>query len=105
MLTAMLINVVEHGHGKRAGVPGYYVAGKTGTAQVPKKDGKGYEANNNIGSFVGYAPADDPKFVMLFRINHPRNVVFAESSAAPAWGQMAQFLLNYYNIPPTRPIK
>lgn len=102
MLTAMLINVVELGHGKRAGVSGYYVAGKTGTAQVPRKDGKGYDPNNNIGTFVGYAPADDPKFVMLVRIDHPRDVSFAESSAAPAWGQIAQFLLNYYNVPPTR---
>jgi cell division protein FtsI/penicillin-binding protein 2 len=105
MLTAMLINVVELGHGKRAGVPGYYVAGKTGTAQVPRKDGRGYEANNNIGTFAGYAPADDPKFVMLVRIDHPRDVTFAESTAAPAWGQIAQFLLNYYNVPPNRTVK
>lgn len=102
-MTAMLINVVERGHGSRAGVAGYYVAGKTGTAQVPRKDGRGYEANNNIGSFAGYAPAEDPKFVMLVRINHPRDVSFAESSAAPAWGQIAQFALNYYNIAPNRP--
>ncbi len=103
-MTAMLINVVERGHGKPAGVPGYYVAGKTGTAQVPRKDGQGYEPNNNIGTFLGYAPADDPKFVMLVRINHPRDVSFAESSAAPAWGQIAQFVLNYYNIAPTRAV-
>jgi cell division protein FtsI/penicillin-binding protein 2 len=101
-VSAMLVNVVEKGHGKRAGVPGYYVAGKTGTAQVPRKDGKGYEANNNIGSFIGYAPVEDPKFVMLVRINHPRTVSFAESTAAPAFGKMAQFLLTYYNVPPNR---
>ncbi len=101
-VSAMLVNVVEKGHGKKAGVPGYYVAGKTGTAQVPRKDGKGYEANNNIGSFLGYAPVEDPKFVMLVRVNHPRTVSFAESTAAPAFGKMAQFLLTYYNVPPTR---
>lgn len=101
-ITAMLINVVEKGHGTRAGVPGYYVAGKTGTAQVPRKDGRGYEPNNNIGSFAGYAPAENPKFVMLVRINHPRDVSFAESSAAPAWGEIAQFALNYFNVPPSR---
>jgi cell division protein FtsI/penicillin-binding protein 2 len=101
-VSAMLVNVVENGHGKRAGVKGYYVAGKTGTAQVPKKNGGGYEENNNIGSFAGFAPVDDPRFVMLVRINHPRTVGYAESTAAPAFGTMAQFLLQYYNVPPTR---
>lgn len=104
VLSAMLVDVVEQGHGKKASVPGYYVAGKTGTAQVPRKDGKGYDTNNNIGSFIGYAPVESPKFVMLVRINHPRTVKFAESTAAPAFGEMAKFILNYFNIAPTRPI-
>lgn len=101
-ISAMLVNVVENGHGKKAKVPGYYVAGKTGTAQVPLKDGKGYDPSNNIGSFAGYAPVEDPRFVMLVRINHPRNVSFAETTAAPAFGTMAQFLLQYFNVAPTR---
>ncbi|MCC7356182.1 MAG: penicillin-binding protein 2 [Candidatus Doudnabacteria bacterium] len=101
-ISAMLVNVVENGHGKRAGVPGYYIAGKTGTAQVPRQDGKGYETNNNIGSFAGYGPVEDPRFVMVVRINHPRTVQYAESTAAPAFGQIAQFILNYYNIQPNR---
>jgi cell division protein FtsI/penicillin-binding protein 2 len=104
-VSAMLVNVVEKGHGTRAAVPGYYIAGKTGTAQVPRKDGKGYEENNNIGSFIGYGPVEDPKFLMLVRINHPRTVRFAESTAAPAFGELAKFILNYYNISPTRPVK
>ena len=102
-LSAMLVSVIENGHGKKAGVPGYYLAGKTGTAQVPKKGG-GYEENNNIGTFVGFGPVEDPKFVMLVRVDHPRDVTFAESTAAPAWGKMAQFILNYYHIAPTREI-
>lgn len=102
MVSAMLVNVVELGHGKKAGVKQYYVAGKTGTAQVPRADGKGYEANNNIGSFIGYAPVEDPKFLALVRINHPRDVTFAETSAAPTFGELAQFILNYYSVPPTR---
>jgi cell division protein FtsI/penicillin-binding protein 2 len=101
-VSAMLVNVVENGHGKKAAVPGYYVAGKTGTAQVPREDGRGYEANNNIGSFAGFAPVEDPRFVMLVRINHPRTVSFAESTAAPAFGTMAQFLLQYFNVSPVR---
>ncbi len=102
LVSAMLVNVVENGHGKKAGVAGYYVAGKTGTAQVSRKDGKGYEANNNIGSFIGYAPVKDPKFVMIVRVNHPRTVKFAETTAAPAFGELAQYILNYYNVPPSR---
>ncbi len=103
-MAAMLVSVVENGHGKKAGVLGYYMAGKTGTAQVAKKDGKGYEENNNIGSFIGFGPVEEPKFIMLVRIDHPRDVKYAESTAAPTWGKMAEFILNYYHIPPTRPI-
>lgn len=100
-VSAMLVNVVENGHGKRAGVPGYAIAGKTGTAQVARKDGKpGYEENNNIGSFIGFGPVENPKFLMLVRINHPRDVDFAESTAAPAFGELAQFILNYYHVAP-----
>lgn len=101
-VAAMMVNVVENGHGKQAAVPGYYIAGKTGTAQVPRKDGKGYEDNNNIGSFIGFGPVEDPKFLMLVRINHPRTVKFAESTAAPAFGEIARFLVQHYKIPPTR---
>lgn len=101
-VAAMMVNVVEKGHGVKAAVPGYYVAGKTGTAQVPLKGGKGYDQNNNIGSFIGFAPVEDPKFVMLVRINHPRSVKFAESTAAPAWGSIAAFLLQHFKVPTTR---
>ena len=100
-LTRMLVSVVQNGHGKRAGVPGYIVAGKTGTAQVPKKEGGGYEDKQHIGSFAGFAPAYDPKFAMLVKLDNPRNVEWAESSAAPTFGEMAKFLLDYYNIEPT----
>lgn len=92
----MLIGVVENGHGKKAAVEGYKVAGKTGTAQIAKKGG-GYEENQHIGSFVGYAPADDPQFVLLVKLDKPSNVEFAESSAAPTFGIIAKWLLtNYY---------
>jgi cell division protein FtsI/penicillin-binding protein 2 len=100
----MLVSVVENGHGKRASVPGYWVAGKTGTAQVPRTDGLGYQKDVSIGSFAGYAPASDPRFVMLIKIDHPRDVEWAESSAAPLFGDMAKFLLTYLKVPPERPI-
>lgn len=104
LISAMLVDVVENGHGKRAGVPGYYVAGKTGTAQIPNPKG-GYLADATIGSFVGYLPAENPQFVMLVKIDRPKTVQFAESSAAPIFGEMAKFLVSYLQIPPERPIR
>ncbi len=102
LISSMLVSVVENGHGKRAAVPGYYVAGKTGTAQVPRRDGKGYEKDITIGSFVGFAPLQNPRFVMLAKIDHPRDVQWAESTAAPLFGEIAKFLLQYMNVPTER---
>lgn len=104
LVSGMLVEVVERGHGKRAGVPGYYIAGKTGTAQIPRSDGQGYEEGpgSTIGSFVGYGPVSDPKFAMIVRIDRPLDVRFAESSAAPLFGKLAKFFLQYYEIPPDR---
>lgn len=102
LLSGMLVAVIEKGHGARAGVPGYWLAGKTGTAQIPRKEGGGYEVGQTIGSFAGFGPVDDPKFVMVVRIDRPQGVQFAESTAAPLFGDIAKFLLDYYQIPPTR---
>jgi cell division protein FtsI/penicillin-binding protein 2 len=100
-VSQMLRRVVTDGHGKRADVPGYLVGGKTGTAQVAKKDSKGYEDGMTIGSFAGFAPLDDPMFTVLVKITNPKDVQWAESSAAPAFGQVMKFLLEYYNVKPT----
>lgn len=91
----MLVSVVENGHGKKAKVEGFSVAGKTGTAQIPKEGG-GYEEDTHIGSFAGFAPVDDPRFVMLVKFNRPQTVEWAESSAAPIFGEIADWLLNSY---------
>lgn len=101
----MLESVVENGHGKRAAVPGYAVGGKTGTAQVAKVGEKGYEDDVTIGSFAGIAPVDDPKFTVVVKIIDPKDVIWAESVAAPAFGEVTKFLLNYYNIEPTEIIE
>ncbi len=101
-LAAMLVSVIEKGHGKRAGVGGYYLAGKTGTAQVARSAGPGYDPDRTVGTFAGFGPVDDPAFVMVVKIVNPKTVRFAESTAAPAFGEIAQFLLNYLQIPPTR---
>jgi len=101
----MLRAVVVNGHGKRADVPGYLVVGKTGTAQVAKQDGKGYEDGMSVGSFIGYAPENDPKFVVMVKIDNPRSVDWAESSAAPTFRKVMQFLLESSGIAPTEPVK
>ncbi len=95
----MLQSVVEKGHGKRAGVVGYTVGGKTGTSQVASKHEKGYEAGNYIGSFVGFAPVAHPRFVMAVRLDNPKDVIYAENTAAPLFGEIAKFLLEYLEVP------
>jgi cell division protein FtsI/penicillin-binding protein 2 len=102
LLTGMLVSVVKNGHGKRAGVPGYLVAGKTGTAQIPLRDGTGYDRDPHatIGTFAGFAPVSNPRFVMVVRMDRPKDVQFAESSAAPLFGDIASFALKYLEVPP-----
>ncbi len=100
LIGGMMVQVVEKGHGKAAGVPGYWVAGKTGTAQIAGPGG--YLKNEHIGSFAGYAPVDNPKFVIVVKIDRPSNVEWAEQSAAPLFGEIAEFLLKYMEIPPER---
>ena len=102
LLTGMLVSVVKNGHGKRAAVPGYLVAGKTGTAQIPKNDGTGYEEDTfaTIGTFSGFAPVSKPRFVMTVRLDRPKDVQFAESSAAPLFGEIASFALKYLEAAP-----
>ncbi|MBP7060633.1 MAG: penicillin-binding protein 2 [Candidatus Moranbacteria bacterium] len=97
----MLRSVVVNGHGKRGDVPGYLVGGKTGTAQVAKTGAKGYQDGLSIGSFVGYAPINDPQFVVMVKLDNPKNVEWAESSAAPTFGQIMKFLLEYAKVKPT----
>jgi len=99
-ITAMLVSVVERGHGKRARVEGYKIAGKTGTAQVPSPAG-GYEEGKHVGSFCGYAPADQPLFAMCVKLDTPKNVDWAEASAAPVFGEVASWIFSNYNIKPT----
>ena len=98
-MTKMMIAAVRNGFENRAGIKGYFVAGKTGTAQIPKSDGRGY-SDNVIHTFVGYAPAFDPKFLVLLELVNPRGNKFAANTLTPAFHDLAQFLLNYYEIPP-----
>ncbi len=99
-LTMMLVQVVEKGYGKPARIKGYQIAGKTGTAEVLLPGEKRYDQNQTIQSFVGFAPALNPRFLALVKLDNPdaRNAYY---SAAPLFGELAQFILNYYQIPPS----
>lgn len=99
-VSQMMTQVVLHGSGYLARTKGYNIAGKTGTAQVPKADGQGYEESKNVGSFVGFAPVEDPKFVILVRVDYPKVSGFAESTSVPAFATIEHALFDYYHIPP-----
>jgi cell division protein FtsI/penicillin-binding protein 2 len=101
-VTWMMATNVDKGHGRLASVPGYQIAGKTGTAQIPNPEGGGYLEDETIGSFAGYGPVDDPRFVMAVIIDRPKGVEWAEHSAAPVFGEMAKIILDYYGAEPSR---
>jgi cell division protein FtsI/penicillin-binding protein 2 len=98
-LTDILVSVVERGN-QAAGVAGYRIAGKSGTAQIPGE--QGYEEDDTIVTFVGFAPADDPRFVILVKLERPDPSIsrWAGYTAAPTFAQVARRLFQYYNIPP-----
>lgn len=100
-VSAMLVNVIENGHAKKSKVQGYYIGGKTGTAQIPSGSG-GYLENKYIHTFVGYGPIEDPQFVMLVKFDSPNTSVYAEGTVVPVFGEIVDFLLKYYQIPATR---
>jgi len=99
-LREMLTSVVDNGFDK-ARIPRYDVAGKTGTAQIASPEG-GYLEGQYNHSFVGFAPASDPRFVILIRMEKPQGITFAADSLSSVFKDMAMFMLNYLNIPPTR---
>lgn len=98
VMTEMMVNAVDKGEAKWAKPKGYRIAGKTGTSQIPIAGH--YDPNRTVASFVGFAPADDPKFVMLVKINEPTSSPFGSETAAPIFFKISRELLNYYNIPP-----
>jgi len=100
LIHGMLVSVVENGHGKKAGVDGYYIAGKTGTAQLSNNSGEYGE--DTIHTFIGYGPSSDVEFTILVKFERPQAVRFSSDSAAPIFGQIAQFLTQYYQIPPDK---
>ena len=98
-ISAMLVSVIESGHASLAGVEGYYLAGKTGTAQVAQKGG--YSRENTNHTFVGFGPSRDPQFVILTKLESPQRA-WSALTAAPLFGKIAEFILDYYKISPER---
>jgi cell division protein FtsI/penicillin-binding protein 2 len=97
-VTEMMVRAVEDGEAKFYKPKGYTVAGKTGTAQIPVAGH--YDPNKTVASFVGFAPADDPKFVMLIRYEQPTKSIYGSETAAPTFFEIAKEYFNYLNIPP-----
>jgi cell division protein FtsI (penicillin-binding protein 3) len=102
-LTTMLKDVVSAGTGTSAQIPGYQVAGKTGTAQKPDSHG-GYSSSRYVASFVGFVPASKPRLVVLVAVDEPQSVIWGGSVAAPAFQQIARSCLQYLEIPPDGPV-
>ncbi len=97
-LTEMMIQAVDRGEAKWAKPKGYRIAGKTGTAQIPVAGH--YDESRTIASFVGFAPADDPKFVMLVRLTEPTSSPWGSETAAPLFFDISRELFSYYGIGP-----
>ena len=98
-ITQLMVDSVELGM-KPAVVPGYSLAGKSGTAGIP--DLEGYNSQDVVASFVGFGPVPDPRFVILVKFDKPREGTWGVEVAAPEFSRMAKFLLDYYGIPPIR---
>jgi cell division protein FtsI (penicillin-binding protein 3) len=103
-IMAMLKNVVAEGTGTLAAVPGYQVAGKTGTAAKPDAQG-GYSDTRYVASFVGVVPASRPRLVILVSVDEPRGAIWGGVVAAPAFAEIAKFDLQYLDggVPPDAP--
>lgn len=99
-VTDLLVNVVERGTGKRAAIPGYRVAGKTGTAQKVDPETGTYSSTKFVGSFVGFVPAEDPQLAILVMIDEPQGPAWGGVVAAPVFRKVAEQTLRYLSVAP-----
>lgn len=97
-ITDMMVNSVESGEAQWTKIKGYKIAGKTGTAQIAVAGH--YDEEKTIASYVGFAPADAPKFTMLVKLREPESSPWAAETAAPLWMNIARRLFLYYGVPP-----
>jgi cell division protein FtsI (penicillin-binding protein 3) len=101
-MLSMLRGVVVEGTGTQAAIPGYTVAGKTGTAAKIDPDGT-YSTSRYVASFVGLVPASKPKLVVMVMVDEPRGGIYGGDIAAPAFREIARFNLQYLEIPQDAP--
>jgi cell division protein FtsI/penicillin-binding protein 2 len=102
-IKTMLRDVVDAGTGTEAAIPGYTVAGKTGTAQKPDGHG-GYSSSKYVASFVGMVPAANPRLVVLVVVDEPSAAIWGGSVAAPAFAEIGKFSMQYLEVPPDAPV-
>lgn len=102
IVRGMLQSVVEDGTGGFAQIPGYNVAGKTGTSEKIDPETGSY-GGGYITSFVGFAPASDPEYLTLIAVDEPQGSMWGEEVAAPAFQEVMSFTLGYFNVAPDRP--
>ena len=98
-MISILKTAVREGTGKNAAIPGFDVAGKTGTAQKLDPDTKAYSQTAYVSSFIGFVPADDPKLVILVMVDEPQGTYWGGDVAGPAFREIGQQVLRYMNIP------
>ncbi len=98
LIKSMLKSTVEHAEAKWDRPKGYAIGGKTGTAQVPIAGH--YDPTKTIASFIGFAPADEPKFIVMVIFKEPQSSPWGSETAAPTFFEIARELLVYYNIAP-----
>jgi len=98
IVTEMMVSAVDNGDAKWAKPKGYRIAGKTGTAQIPIAGH--YDASKTIASFVGFGPADKPRFVMLVTLRETTSSPWGSETAAPLFFTIARDLFTYWGIPP-----
>lgn len=98
VMTEMMVNAIDKGEAKWAKPKDFRIAGKTGTAQIPVAGH--YDEEKTIASFVGFASADNPKFVMLVTLREPTSSPWGSETAAPLWFDIAKELFNYYGVLP-----
>jgi len=96
----MLEKVVADGTGTNAQIAGYRIGGKTGTAQKPKVNGKGYDPGRYVASFVGFAPVEDPQVLVTVIIDEPQATIWGGSVAAPVFKNVTEFSLHHLKIQP-----
>ena len=98
----MLVQVVENGHSKGAKLPGYWIAGKTGTAQLVDPGKRGYVKDAYNHTFIAFGPIEKPRFVILVRLKNPKGYVYAEETVVPVAKEIMEFMMNYWQVAKTR---